>query len=519
MAKTTLNPVASQALLSDFLTAVANTPHLEGPAVRERALEVLGGGARADAVLQAFASVLAFSCAELAKDCTILDEEDLATDAANRIVLPVQAQRLQACIDLVEAELCGATRCPVQGCDGKAHSRGRTARTLTGRHGRLTVTLRHSTCEESKCGHRYAPAAARLGLSDGRFTPGCAEIVTMAATTVPHGKAVNLLSEMLRIDVSEHAVQDLVEARGSALLALDTAAANDRAPFDSKGLDRIYGRPADAIAAKDTPDVAYIEADGVLPMTRELLPDKSTEVQGARGGKGRKFKMEGREVKNAVLYSASAQAQEMPSRGCLLKRTYVSHLGHWMPFALLVWLSMLRLRFDRAKLIVVLSDGAEWIRTMAHWFPTCKRTILILDFYHAAHRVWELCRAIYGVDTDLCRQKARLWCAVIEEGGVQGIINELAEMRDSRAGVQETIDALATYFDNNKMRMDYPAYTTRGLRITSGIVESANFHVTGARLKQQGMRWSEGGAREMAMLRADLCNGVWSQRSRALLAA
>jgi hypothetical protein len=519
MAKTTLNPVASQALLSDFLTAVANTPHLEGPAARERALEALGGGARADAVLKAFASVLAFSSAELSKDCKILDEEDLATDAANRIVLPVQAHRLQACIDLVEAELCGATRCPVQGCAGKAHSRGRTARTLTGRHGRMTVTLRHSTCEEPNCGHRYAPAAARLGLADGRFTPGCAEIVTMAATTVPHGKAVNLLGEMLRIDVSEHAVQDLVEARGSALLALDTAAANDRAPFDSKGLDRIYGRPADAIAAKDTPDVAYIEADGVLPMTRELLPDRSTDVQGARGGKGRKFKLEGREVKNAVLYSASAQAQEMPSRGCLLKRTYVSHLGHWMPFALLVWLSMLRLRFDRAKLIVVLSDGAEWIRTMANWFPTCKRTILILDFYHAAQRVWELCRAIYGVDTDLCRQKARLWCAVIEEGGVQGIINELEEMRDSRAGVQEIIDALATYFDNNKTRMDYPAYTDRGLRITSGIVESANFHVTGARLKQQGMRWSEGGAREMAMLRADLCNGVWSQRSRALLAA
>ena len=156
---------------------------------------------------------------------------------------------------------------------------------------------------------------------------------------------------------------------------------------------------------------------------------------------------------------------------------------------------------------------------MANWFPLGNRVLLILDFYHAAHRIWELCRAIYGVDTDLCRQKAKLWCAVIEEGGVQGIINELKEMRDGRAAVQETIDALATYFENNKTRMDYPAYTARGLRITSGIVESANFHVTGARLKQQGMRWSEEGAREMAMLRADLCNGEWSRRSRVLLAA
>lgn len=303
------------------------------------------------------------------------------------------------------------------------------------------------------------------------------------------------------------------------MLAQDTAAANAHAPFDSKGLERIYGRPADAIAPKDTPEVVYFEVDGVLPMTRELLLEKSTEFPGVRGGKGRKFKTEGKEVKNAVLYSASHHAQEMPSRGCLLKRTYVSHLGHWMPFALLMWLSMLRLRFDQAKLIVVLSDGAEWIRTMANWLPTCTRTLLILDFYHAAHRIWELCRAIYGADSDLCRQKARLWCGVIEEGGVQGIINELNEMCDSRPRVQEIIDALITYFDNNKARMDYPAYIARGLRITSGIVESANFHVTGARLKQQGMRWEVCGAREMAMLRADLCNGVWAQRSRQLLAA
>ena len=519
MTKTTWNPVASQALLADFLTAVANRPHLEGLPVQERAREALGGGSRADAILQAFASVLAFSSAELSKDCNILDEEDLATDAANRIVLPVQAQRLQARIDAVEADLRGATRCPVQGCDGKAHSRGRAPRTLIGRHGKMTVTLRQSVCEKPECGHRFAPAEKALGLTGSRFTPGCAEVVTMLATTVPHGKAVILAADLLRIEVSEHAVQDLVEARASVLLALDTAAAHHHAPFDSTGLERSYGRPADAIAAGDTPDVAYIEADGVLPVTRELLPEKSAEVPGARGGKGRKFKTEGREVKNAVLYPASAQAQEMPSRGCLLKRTYVSHLGHWMPFALLVWLAMLRLRFDRAKLIVVLSDGAEWIRTMANWFPTANHTILILDFYHAAHRIWDLCRAIYGTDTDLCRHKAKLWCAVIEDGGVQGIINELKEMRDSRPAVQEIIDALVTYFDNNKQRMDYPAYTARGLRITSGIVESANFHVTGARLKQQGMRWSEGGAREMAMLRADLCNRDWSRRSRQLLAA
>ena len=67
--------------------------------------------------------------------------------------------------------------------------------------------------------------------------------------------------------------------------------------------------------------------------------------------------------------------------------------------------------------------------------------------------------------------------------------------------------------------MDYPAYRARGLRITSGAVESANFHVTGTRLMLQGMRWSAEGAARMAALRADLFNGRWEARTRQLLRA
>ena len=78
---------------------------------------------------------------------------------------------------------------------------------------------------------------------------------------------------------------------------------------------------------------------------------------------------------------------------------------------------------------------------------------------------------------------------------------------------------LKTYFTNNRDWMDSPSYRAQGLRITSGTVESANYHVTGARLKQQGMRWSEKGAAEMDRLRADLFNGVWEKRTREVLAA
>ena len=82
----------------------------------------------------------------------------------------------------------------------------------------------------------------------------------------------------------------------------------------------------------------------------------------------------------------------------------------------------------------------------------------------------------------------------------------------------ELVDALQTYIVNNRDRMDYPSYRAAGLRVGSGAIESANFHVTGNRLKLQGMRWSELGAADMAM-RADLFNGRWRARTEEMLAA
>jgi len=67
--------------------------------------------------------------------------------------------------------------------------------------------------------------------------------------------------------------------------------------------------------------------------------------------------------------------------------------------------------------------------------------------------------------------------------------------------------------------MDYPTYREEGLRVGSGAIESANYHVTGGRLKLQGMRWSELGAPDMAVLRTDLMNGKWRERTREMLAA
>ncbi len=73
----------------------------------------------------------------------------------------------------------------------------------------------------------------------------------------------------------------------------------------------------------------------MVPVTRQELGDEELTEQNkqsreqakqdkARGGKGRRYRILGREVKNAVPYDGKDCVQESAERGSILSKTYVS---------------------------------------------------------------------------------------------------------------------------------------------------------------------------------------------------
>ncbi len=482
----------------------------------------LGSGLGA-AVVEGIAALAEYASVVLGDEASALDAEEEAVVSARRIVLPVLQTKLQARLDVLDEKLAGQAVC--LGCQGTAESQGRRSRSWDSILGPLRLKRRYAFCDDCKQG--VAPAQNSLGLTDSDFTPRLEEVTTMMATTVPFGMATALVRKLCGIEVSIKGVEEMVERRAEAVQRLEAEEAKSCAPFDGKGLPvERQQLPAGSAPVSDAPEVAYLEIDGVIPITREELSRKemtATERRRldrakkakARGGKGRRYRIVGREVKNAVLYDGKDCATESPGRGCILKKTYVSHLGGWLSFAALLWVAMLRLRFDKAKLLVVLSDGADWIRTLAEWLPV--PVLLILDLFHVKHRIWEVANAIYGERSQKARDWAYAQCDRVEAGQANKVIEALKFLKPTRPEAKALVERLAGYLDNNRDRMDYPAYRARGLRISSGTVESANFHVTGTRLMLQGMRWSADGAGQMAALRADLFNGRWESRSRQLL--
>jgi len=454
-----------------------------------------------------------------------IDLESEAVAVARRVVRPLLQAKMQARLDQLDEQLAGTTRCGE--CNRPMESQGRRGRSWDGVVGPLPLKRRYSYCQ--RCAKGRAPAQEVMGLPDGDFTPRLEEVCTMMATTVPFGTATALVAKLCGIEVSIKAVEGMVERRAEQVAALDHQEAGRCEPFDAAGLPvPTQPRPVDAVPVKEAPSEAYLELDGVIPITREELTGQELEPADrrrqqrakknkVRGGKGRRYRIVGREVKNAVLYDGKDCAAQSPGRGCILQKTYVSHLGDWLAFAALLWVQRLRMRFDQARLLVIVSDGAEWIRSLAGWLPI--PTLLILDLFHVKHRIWEVAHSLYGEHSARAQQWAHTQCERVEQGEANKVIESLRLVRPTRAETIQLLDELGTYLTNNRDRMDYPAYRARGLRISSGAVESANYHVTGTRLKLQGMRWSAEGAGYMALLRADLFNGRWEARTKQLLAA
>ncbi len=488
------------------------------------------GRLRGETVAQAFiegASELArYASQAFKEDENALDAECEAVVVSRRIVRPVLQAKLQGRLDELDRQT-KRVAAPCPKCAQATESEGRRRRTWKSVLGLLFLKRRYSCCTACEAG--IAPAQQALGLPDGEFTARLEEVCTMMATTVPHGMATELVDKLCGIDVSVKAVQDMTERRGAAVLSEDQAESQEHTPFLPTDLPvPTQTRPQDSLPSNSAPAIAYVEIDGVVPITREELTGKELSAadrrrqsqakqEKARGGKGRRYRIVGREVKNAVLYDGKDCVAESPSRGSILEKTYVSHLGNWVPFALLLWVAMLRKRFDGAKLLVILSDGSEWIRSLANWLPV--DTFLILDLYHVKRRIFEVAHAVFGEHTAEARAWAEAQGDRIEAGNIAHVIQALRFLKPRRLKTRKLVEDLEGYLDNNRDRINYPEYRRRGLRISSAAVESANFHVTGNRLKLQGMRWSAEGAAQMAVLRADLFNGQWERRTRRLLAA
>lgn len=158
----------------------------------------------------------------------------------------------------------------------------------------------------------------------------------------------------------------------------------------------------------------------------------------------------------------------------------------------------------RTEKMAFISDAAEWLTSMQEFhFPGATR---IVDFWHAAERIWKVAGSFYGQGSGKAVWWAETRVTQLRKGLWRSVLRSLTHLHGKTAEQKEVLHDAVRYFRNHGRRMNYPLYEKRGFHIGSGIAEGACKHVIHSRFKQAGMRWSRNGAENLLALRLDYLN-------------
>lgn len=266
------------------------------------------------------------------------------------------------------------------------------------------------------------------------------------------------------------------------------------------------------VRPEENPKRLGISIDGVMLGRVDEQHRKRKSKQGKVRGKS-PLKHFFHEVKTLVVF-------EFDEAGKALRKTYHATQDRIEDFREMVSLEAQQRGAQTAESLVFVGDGAAWVwKTAQTLFP---KAIQVLDWYHAMEHIWAVGRAKFG------NKEKELWAWVLTretelyKGKVQAVIDAIRAVSSELGAPDESLSDTAKavdprwiayrnigYFDENRERVNYPAYLKQGLPIGSGVVESACKHVVASRCKRAGMRWDEPGAENILALRCLALNERW----------
>jgi hypothetical protein len=138
----------------------------------------------------------------------------------------------------------------------------------------------------------------------------------------------------------------------------------------------------------------------------------------------------------------------------------------------------------------------------------------VVDFYHAAERVWTMAECLFGSDAQRVHAWARSMLKKLKKAsGASRVLHSAAAMRThssmSKTALKE-FEKAYNYIRKRTEFMRYAQYKAAHIPLGSGITEAACKTVFTQRLKLSGMRWTKAGAKSILTLRTCLLSLHWN---------
>jgi len=171
-------------------------------------------------------------------------------------------------------------------------------------------------------------------------------------------------------------------------------------------------------------------------------------------------------------------------------------------------------RGDGQKEIVRVMDGQESLWETGDVLQDDLAKVDILDLLHVTPRLWDAAHVFHKPQSKKAEVFVRARVLQILQGRVSSVVRGLRRMtslKQPAAAKSKTIATICRYFENNRHRMSYDQYLSKGYPIASGAIEGACRHLVKDRLERTGMNWTKPGAQAVLSLRAVYVGGYWDK--------
>jgi hypothetical protein len=322
-------------------------------------------------------------------------------------------------------------------------------------------------------GPGFFPLDNELNVLPGSLMPSQHEHLVHLGAWMPFGRASQMLTQLLGVQVSEATVRRMTERMGAQVEAAQT---------EESAL------PAETEPCGESERKQAISADGAYV---PLLKGEWAEVRTVAIGE-----VEEREP------------------ACGKQDAHVTHLSSFSrmtsaaTFADLAEGEMRRRGVRQAKAVCAVTDGADGLQ--GFFEPRRPDAVRILDFPHAAEHLSALAEALKLAGVVLPRDAVDRSLHILKHRGPRPLLR-LLEALPSAVCEREAVQEQMGYLRKREALMQYPLYRQQGWPIGSGMVESANKLVLQARLKGAGMHWAPESVNPMLALRPSVCNDRWEE--------
>ena len=249
---------------------------------------------------------------------------------------------------------------------------------------------------------------------------------------------------------------------------------------------------AENVSSPKIEDILYIEMDGAMFNTRKQENNSTW-----------------RENKLGLVFSSGHLRTYTNKKGDKItrigEREYISFVGPADEFLGFLYSIALRNGLETHKQIIIISDGAQWIKNFKERFCKGLDVVHILDYTHLKENIYKFANAhIRGKNAKVIW--AQKLCDLIKDGKTQEALAMCEPHKDKK---KPGIPNIHTYLLHNKDCIDYPLYVSKGYFIGSGAIESGNESTMQERLKLPRMRWDVTIAQYVLSAKMKYDSGKW----------